>query len=109
MGTRCKDPKAISLTKTEAMSFDTPREMLPKATLDAIDLLLSEAPCRLMRSKTVKPIADYIMLRTDLTDCHLSALNEIQRFQSDPEGGHTLLTVGRDLRAHNTKAEAPCS
>ena len=78
--TRLKDKEAISLTKNEAMGFDTPRDMLPVATLDQIDRMLSEAPCRLMRCKSREPITEYIKQRTDLTDCHLTALNELQRF-----------------------------
>ena len=78
--TRCRDPKAVSLTKTEAVGFDTPRRMLPEATLDAIDLMLSDAPRHLRYYKSREDIADYIKQRTDLTDCHLTALNEMQLF-----------------------------
>ena len=76
--TRCNDKEAISLSKVAAVGFNTPRQMLPTPTLDAIDRALREAPPQLKGCGSIRLIKNYISAFTDLNDCHLTALNTMQ-------------------------------
>ena len=61
-----------------AIGFDTPAGMLPPAVLRAIDGMMEEAKKEgLAGCGSRRTISDFIISHTDLTDCHLSALNEM--------------------------------
>ena len=78
MGTR-KCGEGIDMGNHQAMGFDTPATMLPKQTLDRIDNMLQEAKQQgLNGCNSQRRIADFIMQHTDLTDCHLTALNQMR-------------------------------
>ena len=63
----------------EKRGWDTPRKMLPEKTLDAIDAMLAVAVQQGFEGCCDKPrIMAFIKEYTDLTDCHLTALNEMQ-------------------------------
>lgn len=65
-------------SKVSSIGFDTPVGMLSRKTLDAIDLMLQEAKSlRLEGCNSRRRISDFIIEHTDLTDCHLCALNEM--------------------------------
>lgn len=62
----------------QAIGFDTPGTMLPPATLKALDEMLAEARDKgLTGCNSRRVIADFILCRTDLTDCYLCALNDM--------------------------------
>lgn len=66
-------------SRVEKRGWDTPRDMLPKATLDAIDDMLAEARRQGLEGCCDKVrIAQFIIGHTDLTDCHTTALNEME-------------------------------
>lgn len=56
-------------------------EILSKVILDQLDALLAEAPSELNHCGCRKMITDYLRQRTDLTDCHFSALNPMTSIQ----------------------------
>ena len=61
-----------------AIGFDTPVGMLSRKALDAIDLMLQDAKSlRLEGCNSRRRISDFIIEHTDLTDCHLCALNDM--------------------------------
>ena len=65
-------------SNVEKRGWDTPRQMLPAKTLDAIDAMLVEAAQQGLEGCCDKPrIMAFIKEHTDLTDCHLTALNEL--------------------------------
>lgn len=62
----------------QAVGFDTPRSMLTHTTLCALDALLGEAKDKGLKGcGSRQRIADFIISQTDLTECHLTALNEM--------------------------------
>lgn len=60
-------------SKVSAIGFDTPSDMLSGKCLDAIDRMLRDAKQKGINTK--QQIAELIKEHTDLTDCHLCALN----------------------------------
>ena len=58
--------------------FKPLRDILPAKLLDDLDAMLANAPACLKQCDSRPPIGNYIKQCTDLTDCHLSALNEMQ-------------------------------
>ncbi|MBP5776716.1 MAG: hypothetical protein J6W56_04110 [Prevotella sp.] len=75
---RRKQEGAICQSNVSAIGFDTPAQMLPPSALNNIDDMLQEAKRRnLTGCNSRRQISDFIMLHTDLTDCHLCALNEM--------------------------------
>ena len=73
------------LNRNSGCSYKPLCEVLPAALIDQLEALLADAPANLKGSNSRKLIADYLKQRTDLTDCHLSALNEMRLF-TDPAG-----------------------
>lgn len=68
--------------KKQNIGFDTPGGMLSDSTLTAIDLMLSEAMRQgLTGCNSRIRISDFIKQHTDLTDCHLCALNDMMSLQ----------------------------
>lgn len=62
----------------QAIGFDTPSQMLSRGTLRAVDAMVAEAASLgLAGCGSRQKISDYIKSKTDLTDCHLCALNEM--------------------------------
>jgi len=62
----------------QAIGFDTPSQMLSRGTLRAVDAMVAEAASLgLAGCGGRQKISDYIKSKTDLTDCHLCALNEM--------------------------------
>lgn len=62
----------------EKRGWDTPADMLPASTLDAIDNMLADAASQNMKDCCDKiRISQYLINQTDLTTCHLCALNEL--------------------------------
>ena len=62
----------------QAIGFDTPSQMLSRGTLRAVDAMVAEAASLgLAGCGSRQMISDYIESKTDLTDCHLCALNEM--------------------------------
>lgn len=62
----------------QAIGFDTPSQMLSRGTLRAVDAMVAEAASLgLAGCGSLQKISDYIKSKTDLTDCHLCALNEM--------------------------------
>lgn len=59
--------------KSQAIGFDTPAGMLSGKCIDAIDEMLRTANLKGCNSR--QQISDFIKQHTDLTDCHLCALN----------------------------------
>lgn len=53
-------------------------DVLPASLLNAIDNMLMQAPPELKGCGSRKQITDYLSQCTDLTDCHYSAMNEMQ-------------------------------
>ena len=66
------------VTRDSGCFYRPYRELLPKKTLDDLDALLAEAPPELKHCGSRRMITDYLSQRTDLADCHFSALNEMQ-------------------------------
>ena len=65
-------------SKVSAIGFDTPSQLLPSSVLDRIDEMLQEAAEQgLTHCGSRGIISDFIMSYTDLTECHLCALNEM--------------------------------
>ena len=62
----------------------TPREMLPKKTLDQIDAMLAAAKDAGLEGCNDKiKISRFILEHTDFTECHLVALNYME-FRGNP-------------------------
>ena len=66
----------------QAIGFDTPAQMLSPTILTAIDKMLEKAKYDGLKGCNSRLlITDYIKRHTDLTDCHLCALNEMMSLQ----------------------------
>lgn len=66
----------------QAIGFDTPAQIFSPTILSAIDRMLEQAKLHgLTGCNSRRLISDYIMRYTDLTECHLSALNEMMSLQ----------------------------
>jgi hypothetical protein len=75
---RRKQEGTISQSNVSAIGFDTPDRMLPSSVLNNIDDMLQEAKRKnLTGCNSRRQISDFIMQHTDLTDCHLCALNDM--------------------------------
>lgn len=62
----------------QAIGFETPSKMLSLSTLNSIDYMLEEASSKGMAGcNSRRMISDFIIAHSDLTDCHLCALNEM--------------------------------
>lgn len=66
------------VTRDSGCFYRPYHEILSKKMLDQLDVILADAPPELYRCGSRKMITDYLSLRTDLTDCHFVALNEMQ-------------------------------
>lgn len=79
INTRLQCEENISISKTEAMGFNSICEILPQKMLDQIDVMLAEA-CRkkLEGTCSIMVIRDFLKEHTDLNDCHLTSLNELE-------------------------------
>ena len=75
----------IQLNRDSGCLYQPLCEVLPAALIDQLEALLTDAPANLKGSKSKTLIGDYLKQHTDLTDCHLSALNEMRLF-TDPAG-----------------------
>ena len=72
----------IPISKDEAMGFDTPRSLLSATVLGNIDRLLHKArESGLNRCRDRIRVSTFIIAHSDLTDCHLTALNEMTIYQ----------------------------
>ena len=66
----------------QAIGFDTPSKMLSLSTLNSIDYMLEEAKSKGMAGcNSRRMISAFIIAHTDLTDCHLCALNEMMSLE----------------------------
>lgn len=94
INTRLSDEGNIPISKTEAMGFNTPRELLTPKTLDQIDGLLAEACHKQLEGLcSILSIMDFLKEHTDLTDCHLTAINNLE-----------LTNYHRIIRNNNSKS-----
>lgn len=66
------------ITRDSGMLMKPLGDILPCKLLDQLDAMLASAPACLKRSNSRSLIGDYLIQSTDLNDCHLSALNEMQ-------------------------------
>ena len=76
---RRKDEDVIDIGNNhQAIGFDTPEDMLSPSLLRSIDGMLAEAKAEgLSGCGSRLQISKFIQEHTDLTDCHLCALNEM--------------------------------
>ena len=77
-GELVNDEYYIQINRDTGCLFRPLAELLPNKTLDDLDALLAEAPPELKHCGSRRMITDYLSQRTDLADCHFSALNEMQ-------------------------------
>ena len=66
------------ITRDDGILFLPLYDILPSDLLDRLDEMLANAPANLKRCGSRKLITDYLSQCTDLTQCHYSALNQMQ-------------------------------
>lgn len=77
-GAAADDETYFQITRNSGIQFKPLCDILPDKLLGKLDHMLANAPACLKQSDSRQLIGDYIKQCTDLTDCHLSALNGMQ-------------------------------
>lgn len=72
------DVNYCQVTRDSGCFYLPYNKILSKEMLDQLDAILAEAPPELHHCGSNKMITDYLRQRTDLTDCHFTALNIMQ-------------------------------
>lgn len=72
------DENYIQLNRDTGCLFLPLVNVLPGSVLDTLDEMLLQAPPELKGCRSRKLITEYLSQHTDLTDCHYSALNQMQ-------------------------------
>ena len=77
-GMVAKDEYYIQPNRDTGCLFLPLGDVLPSSLLDRLDEMLANAPANLKRCGSRKLITDYLSQCTDLTQCHYSAMNQMQ-------------------------------